>query len=131
MERLVTALRHSWRNLALGGSLALLVLVSAQCTLINPKIRVTVTNSQEELMRDVTVTVTGVHYDLGDIVAEASRSIVVEPTGESDAVIRYREADGRVVDIEAGAYMEPGYNGTIALTVYPGGDAKLDVRVRP
>lgn len=131
MERLVTALRDAWRNLALGGSLALLVLASAQCTLINPKIRVTVTNSQEELMRDVTVTVTGAHYELGDIVAEASKSVVVEPTGESDAVIRYREADGRVVDIEAGAYMEPGYNGTIALTVYPGGDAKLVVRVRP
>ena len=103
MERLVTALRDAWRNLALGGSLALLVLASAQCTLINPKIRVTVTNSQEELMRDVTVTVTGAHYELGDIVAEASKSVVVEPTGESDAVIRYREADGRVVDSETGA----------------------------
>ncbi|MGB5039113.1 MAG: hypothetical protein WBQ66_21090 [Blastocatellia bacterium] len=119
------------RRLALAGSLALLVLASVQCTLINPKIRVTVTNSQEELMRDVTVTVTGAHYELGDIVAEASKSVVVEPTGESDALIKYREANGRVVEIEAGAYMEPGYNGTIALTVYPGGDSKLVVRVRP
>lgn len=121
----------SMRVPAIVAVIGMAVLALSSCSSFRRELRVRVTNSQEEMMRDVTVTVTGATYGLGDIVSEASKSVVVEPTGESSAIVQYKDALDQEVTLDLGAYFEPGYRGTISVTVYPGGDSKVVVSVRP
>ncbi|MCC6743660.1 MAG: hypothetical protein IT175_07330 [Acidobacteria bacterium] len=53
------------------------------------------------------------------------------PTGESHAIVRYVQSGDIEKTIDADAYFERAYRGTIAVTVLPGGDSKGAVNVRP
>jgi hypothetical protein len=85
-----------------------------------PGVRVTVRNTGQEMMRDVTVHVTGRAYAIGDLAAGGSRTRRVSPTSESHVEVEFTDEQSRRVRLVAGAYFEPGYRGQIDIEIRDG-----------
>lgn len=88
--------------------------------LSRPGIQVTIRNAEATPIRAVVVHVTGASYQLGDIASGESAQVVVRSTGESHLEVTFTEADGRTKQLNAGGYCEPGYRGTIRLSIRDG-----------
>jgi len=78
---------------------------------------VTVRNSDARALRSVSVHVTGRAYVLGDLEPGATRSVRVNPTGESSVEIRFRDDSGKTKSLDAGGYIEAGYAGSMEVDV--------------
>jgi hypothetical protein len=73
----------------------------------------TLKNVGPEALRSVTVDVTGKSYAIGDLLPGRSKTVKVNPLGESHIGLRFRE--GRVLTIDC--YMEHDYGGRIEANV--------------
>ena len=45
--------------------------------------------------------------------------MLIEPTGESSLTISFTDSAGNTISKQADIYLEPGYQGTISVTVRP------------
>lgn len=73
----------------------------------------TLINTGTEVLRAVTVEVTGRSYRLGDISPGASKTVKVNPVSESHIVVRFPTGLSMIID----CYLEPGYGGEIRAKV--------------
>jgi hypothetical protein len=101
-------------GLLLGG-LAAAVLFRSQAG-----VRVIVQSSGSQALRGVVLHVTGASYVLGDIPPVSSCEVTVHPTGESHLEISCTDAAGQTQQLDAGGYFEPGYRGTIRVSIKDG-----------
>lgn len=63
---------------------------------------------------------TGNSYPLGDIAPGASGKATVESTGESHLEIELIDNDGQSKRLNAGGYFEPGYRGSVEVSIKDG-----------
>jgi len=64
--------------------------------------------------------VTGASCNLGDIAPGATADAMVHPTSESHLEIQFTDGDGQDKRLDAGGYFEPGYRGTINVSIKDG-----------
>jgi hypothetical protein len=83
-------------------------------------IRITVLNTGQETVRDMTVYVTGASYPLGDLAPSTSRTCKVSPTSESHVELEFADEQRGRIRLNAGGYFEPGYQGTMEIQVRDG-----------
>ena len=83
-------------------------------------IQVTITNTGNAPIRLVVLHVTGNSYPLDDIVSGSSRKAIVKPTGESHLEIELIDKGGHPQRLNAGGYFEPGYCGSIDVSIKDG-----------
>jgi hypothetical protein len=98
--------------LCVGGEISYLVCTAGY--------KISVRNTGQENMRDVTVIVTGRCYSIGDIAPGSSRSRRVSPTGESSVEVEFTDEQGKCVRLAAGGYLEPGYRGQMDIEIQDG-----------
>ena len=80
-------------------------------------IEVIVENRDPTPLKSLVLHVTGASYPLGDVPPGAVVAKRVKPTGESHLEIEFTGADGKPRRLDAGGYFEPGYRGTIRLSI--------------
>jgi len=56
--------------------------------------------------------------------------MTVHPTGESHLEIEFTDADGQAKRLDAGGYFEPGYRGTIDISIKDGVIQKNEQQIR-
>ncbi len=59
-------------------------------------------------------------YDLGDIAPGESATARVNPTGESELEVEFRDTDDQTHRLNAGGYFESGYRGSIRVEIKDG-----------
>jgi hypothetical protein len=108
---------------------AALVLVLAAAFLIARDratgVALVLTNVGADPLRSLTVHVKGRSYSLGDLAPGSTKSITVNPTGESDIELAFSDARRLKID----CYFESGYEGEIVakVTAQEVVEAKVDV----
>lgn len=95
----------------------LVVLVVLVLFLFRSGIHVTVQNTGSEPLRSVVLHVTGGSYCLGDITPGSIAHATVHTTGESHLEIQFTDTGGQPHRLDAGGYFEPGYRGTIDISI--------------
>lgn len=85
-----------------------------------PGINVIVINAGPQPLRDVVLVVTGHRVTLGEITANRSAQGTVQCTGDSHLEIEFRTEGQAVRRLDAGGYFQPGYYGTIRVTIEDG-----------
>jgi hypothetical protein len=93
-------------------------------------VRVTVENTGRQPLRAVRLHVTGASYNLGDIAVGGTAGTVVRATSESHLEIEFTDTSGRKNRLNAGGYFEPGYRGTIQVSIKEGAIDKNEQDVR-
>jgi hypothetical protein len=107
-----------WRWWLAVPAVALLILSVGYASLqFRSGIQVTVQNTGSTDLRSIVLHVTGKQYSLGDLAPGASAKMTVYPTSESHLEIEFTNADGKQRRLNAGGYFEPGYRGTIRITI--------------
>ena len=110
--------------------MALLLVVGLVVTLFRSGIHVTVQNTGSEPLRSVVLHVTGGSYSLGDITPGSTAHAMVHTTGESHLEIEFTDPDGQAQRLDAGGYFEPGYLGTINISIKDGVIEKNEQQIR-
>lgn len=87
-------------------------------------------NTGTGTLRGVRVIVTGRAYAIGNLAPNQRQTVRVNPTGESDIVLTYTDANGAAQKLTAGCYFESGYSGTVKIEVADGKVVKIDDRIR-
>ncbi len=95
-----------------------------------PGVHVTVRNTGQEFMQDVTVHVTGRVYSFGDLPPASFRTRKVSPTSESHVEVEFTDEQGKRVRLVAGGYFEPGYRGQIDIEIKDGKVGAIQDEVR-
>ena len=108
----------------------LVVLVVLVLFLFRSGIHVSIQNTGSQPLRSVVLFVTGTSYNLGDIPPGATAHATVHPTGESHLEIEFTDADGQAKRLDAGGYFEPGYRGTIDISIKDGVIQKNEQQIR-
>ena len=85
-----------------------------------PGITVIVFNAGPQPLIDVVLVVTGHRVTLGEIAANRSAQGVVKCTGDSHLEIEFRIEGQAMRRLDAGGYFQPGYYGTIRVTIEDG-----------
>lgn len=85
-----------------------------------PGITVIVFNAGPQPLIDVVLVVTGHRVTLGEIAANRSAQGVVKCTGDSHLEIELRIEGQAMRRLDAGGYFQPGYYGTIRVTIEDG-----------
>lgn len=85
-----------------------------------PGITVIVFNAGPQPLSDVVLVVTGQRVTLGAIAANRSAQGVVKCTGDSHLEIEFRIEGQATRRLDAGGYFQPGYYGTIRVTIENG-----------
>jgi len=109
--------KRRWWLLAIPVVLLLIAVVAYQ---LRSGIRVTVENTGSTSLNSVVLHVTGESYDLGDIAPGESATARVNPTGESELEVDFKDTDGQTQRLNAGGYFESGYRGTIRVEIKDG-----------
>jgi hypothetical protein len=100
--------------------IALLLVAGLGITFFRSGIQVTIQNTGSQPLRSVVLHVTGASQSLGDISPGATARATVHATGESHLEIQFTDADGQGQRLDAGGYFEPGYRGTIDISIKDG-----------
>jgi len=108
----------------------LVVLVVLVLFLFRSGVHVSIQNTGSQPLRSVVLFVTGTSYNLGDIPPRATAHATVHPTGESHLEIEFTDADGQAKRLDAGGYIEPGYRGTIDISIKDGVIQKNEQQIR-
>lgn len=83
----------------------------------NSAVEVTVNNFGNGPLRSLVLHVTGAEVPLGDLAPGTAITARVIPTGESHLEIEFLASDGQPRRLDAGGYFEPGYRGTIEVSI--------------
>lgn len=105
-----------WNQVRLFGFLVSLLLISG-CQ--SHGIEVEVSNQSGSDIKDVTLAFTGGSEILPLVRDGSTESMLIEPTGESSLTISFTDSAGNTISKQADIYLEPGYQGTISVTVRP------------
>jgi len=124
-------MRTLLQSVLAGSALMLVIAVSIGCGAIRGGVLVTVRNSQQAILQNVTVRVGDRDYDIGDLKPGEAQSVTVQPTGESHVVIVTRADGAPPVETKVDTYMEQGYGGTLDVEFLASGDVKVVDHVRP
>ena len=116
----MTEKKRSWLPFAIPVILLVAVLIGILAFQLRSGIRVTIENTGTTTLESVVLHVTGASYNMGDIVPGASATARVSPTSESHLEIEFTDADGQAQRLDAGGYLEPGYRGTIRVSIKDG-----------
>jgi len=121
--------RHWW---LIGVTICLLLVVAVVLVwfLFRSGIQVTLQNTGSHSLRSVVIHVTGASYSLGDIPPGSTAQAIVHPTGESHLEIEFTNLDGQIQRLDAGGYFEPGYRGTIDISIKDGVIEKNEQQIR-
>jgi hypothetical protein len=98
---------------------------------IGTRVRVTVRNSGMAPIRSVTLNATGTSCSVGDLLPGSSARKTVKPEGESHLEIEYSDSDEAPVRLSVDCYFEPGYSGTIDVSIKNRRIDEQHVDVRP
>jgi hypothetical protein len=114
--------KRYWRLAGVLVCLLLAVMIGLAYFLLffHPGIHVTVQNSGSQPLRSVVLFVTGNSYSLGDIRPEATSEATVKCTGDSHLEIEFVDDAGDAKRLDAGGFFQPGYRGTIRMSVKDG-----------
>jgi hypothetical protein len=82
----------------------------------NRGVTIVLRNTDSAALVDVTIHVTGRDYPIGDMPAGATRTVLVDPTGESHIEISLQQAGARG-RLPVQCYFEAGYSGEIAIDI--------------
>jgi hypothetical protein len=94
-------------------------------------IHVIIVNNSDRTLENVQVVFRGGNIALGQMPNGASRSVVVQPEGESSVVVNYREDNGQSFSHDADVYIESwGYEGSLTMTIEPHGDVRVLNEIR-
>ena len=104
-------------------------IVVAAVALFPGGVEAVIRNTGRARMRDIRVIVTGHSYAIGDLAPGQSRSVRVNPDGESHIVLTYTDASGVGQRLTVDCYFESGYSGSITVEVAEGTIAKVDDRI--
>jgi len=125
--------RTKWRWVLIPtcSMLAALPLMAYFLFIQKPGIRVTVRNAEKQPLRSVTLYVTGNTYSLGEIPPNGIAHATVKCKGESHLEIEFRDTEDNPKRLIAGGYFEPGYRGTIRLSIKDGEiqDNQQDIKI--
>jgi hypothetical protein len=110
--------RRRWPRIVGIGALAVLTLVAT--LRLRSGIDVTIINAGKAPIHSVDLLVTGNTYPLGDIASGVSRQATVKSRGESSLKIHFIDDDGNPHRLDAGVYIEPGYRGSIEVSIKEG-----------
>ena len=110
--------------------IGLLLVAGLILTLCRSGIRTTIRNTGNQPLRSVVLHVTGASHSLGDIPPGATAQAIVHATGESHLEIEFTDPDGQPYRLDAGGYFEPGYRGTIDISIKDGVIEKNEQRIR-
>lgn len=113
------------------GGVILIAAIAAVAYVWPRGVLVVIRNTGAAPMRDVRVLVTARSYPLGDIPPGASRSVHVDPDGESHLVVRFTDATGKLQDANVGGYFESSYAGSITVDIADGVVIKVQDLSRP
>jgi hypothetical protein len=83
-------------------------------------IQVTIENSGNRPLQSVSLRVTGGEFPLGEIAPGKTATKNVRSTGESCLEIEFIDDQGQKQRLTAGGYFEPGYRGTIRVSIKNG-----------
>ena len=108
----------------------LVVLVVLVLFLFRSGVHVSIQNTGSRPLRSVVLFVTGTSYNLGDIPPGATAHATVHTTGESHLEIEFTDPDGQPHRLDAGGYFEPGYRGTIDISIKDGVIEKNEQQIR-
>ena len=122
--------RRQFWLIGLLACILLLLVLGLVLTLFRSGIHVTIQNTGSEPLRAVVLFVTGNSYNLGDIAPGGTAEATVHPTGESNLEIRFTDPDGQARRLDAGGYFEPGYRGTIRVSIKDGEISKNEEKIR-
>ncbi len=113
------------------GTLSALLMGAFAFLYLATGVRVEIKNLGPAAMRKVSVHVTGNSYSLGDIPAGASKTVRVNPQGESSVSIKQSNAKGQQGTLSVDCYFERGYSGKITIQVKNGKiqHVKNDIRL--
>jgi hypothetical protein len=89
-------------------------------------INVVIKNTGIEPVESLVLPVTGRSYPLGSIAPGHEKAAIVKPTSESHLEIELADTTGGTARLNAGGYFEPGYGGTITVSIKDG--ALADVK---
>jgi hypothetical protein len=108
---------------------ALLLLAGLVVTFSRSGVHVTIKNTGSQPLRSVVLHVPGASHSLGDIPLGATAQATVHATGESHLEIEFTNPDGQPYRLDAGGYFEPGYRGTIDISIKDGVIEKNEQRI--
>lgn len=111
--------RHRWWVVAIS-AISLLILSVFLLFQFRSGIRVTILNTGQTSIHSVVLHVTGNSYSIGDLAPGDSGEATVTSAGESTLKIEFADADGKKQQLDAGVYLEPGYRGTIRVSIRDG-----------
>ena len=109
--------KRRWLLLAITVVLLLIAIVAFQ---LRSGIQVTVENTGISALKSVVLHVTGASYDLGDIAPGETATARVNPNGESELKVEFKDTDDQTQRLNAGGYFESGYRGTIRVEIKDG-----------
>jgi hypothetical protein len=85
-----------------------------------PGVRVDVRNvDPQQSLHSVMVIVRGAQYSLGDLAPGETKSVCVNPTGESGVGIRHGETESAWAELNVDCYIEHNYTGSLQVDVTP------------
>lgn len=126
----MTGKKQRWWLIAMP-VLILVVVIVGLIIQFRPGIVVTIENTGTIPLKSVVLHVTGASYELGDIAPGASEKVRVRPTGESHLEIEFTDPDGQVKRLDEGfGYFEPGYRGTIRVSIKDGTTDKFEEDIK-
>jgi hypothetical protein len=102
------------------GMLMALLLPALQTLWSGPGIHVMLRNDGAVPLHSVVLHATGASYELGDMEPREVADSVIRPSGESHLVIEFADTHGKISRLNAGGYFEPGYQGTIQVSIKDG-----------
>lgn len=111
--------RRRWWLVGVPTVLVLILAVVAELG-FRPGIKVVVQNTGEAPIHSVVLHVTGNSYSLGDLAPGVSSEASVNSTGESDIAIEISDPTGTRQRLNVGVYIEPGYRGTVYVSIKDG-----------
>ena len=94
------------------------------------KINIVLVNSKTTLLTNVKIVYTGGTLHTMRISPGEQQTFRIDPSGPSDLILTFKNADGSHYDKKVDTYFEGGYSGTITLTVMASGEVtpKDDLR---
>ena len=119
--------KRRWWLLAIPVVLLLIAIVAYQ---LRSGIRVMVENTGSTSLNSVVLHVTGASDNLGDIAPGESATARVNPTGESELEVEFKDTDGQTQRLNAGGYFESGYRGLIRVEIKDGVIDKNEQAIR-
>lgn len=110
--------------------IALLLVVGLIVKLFRTGIHVTIRNTGSQPLRSVVLFVTGNSYNLDEIPSGGTAHATVHPASGSHLETEFTDPTDKTERLDAGGYFEPGYRGTIEISIKDGVIEKNEQQIR-